>query len=116
MEYNNTGETLITAGKARIKLISQKYLFARWLIFQPKYSLADVFELAPAIKMFCLSGHLQWNTDGSLRATEKGLNVVDSILPNILTVLNEFYDKNKLEICRYLKLFIHATLSSMNHQ
>jgi hypothetical protein len=67
----------------------------RWLIFQPEYSLVDVFEQAPSIQMLFLSGNLQWSVDGSLQATEKGLNVVDSILPNILTVLNEFYDDNK---------------------
>lgn len=48
--------------------------------------------------MLFLSGNLQWSVDGSLQATEKGLNVVDSILPNILTVLNEFYEKNKLKV------------------
>jgi hypothetical protein len=70
----------------------------RWLIFQPKYSLADIFELAPPIQMFCLSGNLEWSIDGSLRATEKGLTVVDAILPNILKVLNEFHDKNEFNV------------------
>jgi hypothetical protein len=84
----------------------------RWLIFQPEYSLVDIFELAQPIQKLCLSGNLQWSIDGSLRATEKGLNVVDAILPNILTVLNEFYEKNKLKK-RYLRVVIHRTLSKL---
>lgn len=48
--------------------------------------------------MLCHSGNLQWGEDGNLCATDQGLNVVDAILPNILKVLIEFYEINKLQV------------------
>lgn len=41
--------------------------------------------------MLCENGNLLWGVDGSLRATNKGLNVIDSILPDVIEVLNEFF-------------------------
>lgn len=63
----------------------------RWEIFQNSYTLKEIFDPAPSIQALIKAGKIQWAIDGSLLATDIGLNVIDAILPSILHVLNEFF-------------------------
>ncbi|XP_057377700.1 radical S-adenosyl methionine domain-containing protein 1, mitochondrial-like [Daphnia carinata] len=67
----------------------------RWNLFQPQYSMKDVFGAAEPLKFFYLNGYLRWGMNGSFQATDRGLNVVDAILPTVLNVLGEYHTRNK---------------------
>lgn len=73
-------------------------MHTRWDLFQPQYSLNDVFEDAEPMKLFYRNGYLRWGVDGSLQATDTGLNIVDAILPTVLKVLGEYHAKNKFTL------------------
>ena len=54
-------------------------------------SLRDIIGSAPSVDRLCQDGFLQWDPNGSLRATDLGLNVVDAILPTLISVLNDYF-------------------------
>ena len=63
--------------------------FSRWKIFDSS-TVRNVFENASSVEEFVRCDLLKWNSD-DLRATKKGLNVVDAILPDMMNVLGDYY-------------------------
>lgn len=55
----------------------------------------DLFQSANSVKRLCHDGFLRWNATGNLCATDKGLNVIDAILPNLINVLYDEYGELK---------------------
>lgn len=62
----------------------------RWSLFEPKLTLRDLFEDAASLQPLFGNGFIEWDSR-NLRATKKGLNVVDSIIPRLLS---EVYSKH----------------------
>jgi len=74
-----------------LQLFLLLFIFNRWSIFENKVSLCDVFGSDSSVDRLCQDRFLQWDPNGSLRATDLGLNVVDAILPTLISVLNDYF-------------------------
>ena len=68
-------------------------MWGSWAIFEKRYSLKDIFEAAPSIQALVMDGKVRWHADGSLFATDEGLNVIDAILPTILHIFDGYTTK-----------------------
>lgn len=51
----------------------------------------EIFPNSPLSHKLFEEKFLSWEKDGNLLATPKGVNVVDAILPTLISDLNNFY-------------------------
>jgi len=65
--------------------------FQRWKIFEPEHSIHQIFQESSKIQQLCREGFLCWSSVNDLVASEKGLNVIDAILPNVLNELDGYF-------------------------
>ncbi|CAL4091589.1 unnamed protein product, partial [Meganyctiphanes norvegica] len=73
----------LTSGLRMTEGISAK----RWAIFSPNKSTVDIFKSASWLE----ENNLIKISSDSLKATKKGLNVLDSILPHLINCLKDHY-------------------------